>query len=288
MTHASVRGNRSGIRHDPGDRGGKGEQLAPSRLIQVTDSHLFADPDGRLLGLRTRSSFEAVLGLALAAELPVRALVMTGDLVHDESPEGYAYLRGVLEATGLPCFCIPGNHDRPDLIAHWLGPEGLERVASRPLGPWNLIFLNSTRAGHEGGHLTPDQLEAVDAALAADLAPTLIFLHQHPVPVGSAWMDTMDVENGQELLAICDRHPQLRALAFGHVHQEFATMRGGYAILGAPSTCVQFLPGSVEFAIDTRTPGYRELLLHPDGRLETWVRRLQAYPEPLDTDSNGY
>lgn len=287
MAHASAQGTSSAGPQGPGYPAGGGG-LGPARLIQITDSHLFADPGGRLLGLRTRSSFEAVLGLALSAADSAQALVMTGDLIHDESAEGYAYLRGMLDATGLPCYCIPGNHDRPDLIAQWLGSAALGRVASRALDPWHLIFLDSTRAGHEGGHLGGDQLEAVDAALAANPAPTLVFLHQHPVPVGSAWMDTMDVENGRELIAICDRHPQLRALVFGHVHQEFSAQRGSYRILGAPSTCVQFLPGSVEFAIDTRAPGYRELLLYPDGRLETWVRRLAAYPEPLDTASEGY
>jgi Icc protein len=82
--------------------------------------------------------------------------------------------------------------------------------------------------------------------------------------------------------------PECRALVFGHIHQEYALGRGHYQILGAPSTCVQFLPGSEEFAIDTSPPGYRELLLHPDGRLETSIRRLAAYPDPLVTDSRGY
>jgi Icc protein len=40
--------------------------------------------------------------------------------------------------------------------------------------------------------------------------------------------------------------------------------------------------------MDTRTPGYRELLLHPDGRLETVVRRLADYPEPFSPDNSGY
>lgn len=162
------------------------------------------------------------------------------------------------------------------------------RVASRGLGPWNLIFLDSTRPAMEGGLLGRDQLDQVDSLLAGNPAPSVVFLHQHPIAVGSAWMDTMDVENGLELVAICDRHPNVRALVFGHIHQEFAAERGGYRILGTPSTCVQFLPGSKDFAIDTRTPGYRELLLYPDGRLETTVRRLAAYPGPLNTASNGY
>lgn len=265
-----------------------GAQPGPARLVQITDSHLFADPGGKLLGLTTRSSFEAVLALALGEGAPADALVMTGDLVHDESPDGYDYLRGVLESTGLPCYCIPGNHDRPDLMVQWLGAAAMGPVASRRLGPWSLLFLDSTRPGQEGGLLGGDQLDWLDGSLAQDPAPSLVFLHQHPISVQSAWMDTMDVANGAELIALCDRHPNVRALAFGHIHQELAAERGGYRLLGAPSTCVQFLPGSEDFALDTRAPGYRELLLYPDGRLETWVRRLAAYPEPLNATAEGY
>jgi len=267
-----------------------GEHQEPARLVQITDPHLFASPEGKLLGLTTRQSFEAVLALALGdgASAPADALVMTGDLVHDETPEGYRYLHGVLQATGLTCYCIPGNHDRPDLMERCLGAAAVGRVASRPLGPWNLLFLDSTRPGQEGGLLERDQLDQLDGLLAGNPAPSVVFLHQHPISIRSAWMDTMDVENGAELIAVCDRHPNVRALVFGHIHQEFVAEQSGYLILGAPSTCVQFLPGSEDFAMDTRTPGYRELLLYPDGQLETSVWRLSAYPEPLNTAAEGY
>lgn len=265
-----------------------GNHPGPARLVQITDSHLFADPEGKLLGLTTRSSFEAVLALALGEGAPADALVMTGDLVHDETAEGYGYLHGVLRATGLPCYCIPGNHDRRDLMEQCLGAAAVGRVASRQLGPWNLLFLDSTRPGQEGGRLGGDQLDQLDHLLAGNPAPSLVFLHQHPISVHSAWMDTMDVANGAELIAVCDRHPNVRALAFGHIHQEFVAEHGGYHILGTPSTCIQFLPESGDFALDTRPPGYRELLLYPDGRLETCIRRLAAYPERPSTACNGY
>ena len=273
--------------HSNGEAADGGHQ-GPARVVQITDPHLFANPDGKLLGLTTRQSFEAVLALALGEGAPADALVMTGDLVHDETAEGYGYLHGILQATGLPCYCIPGNHDRPDLMEQCLGAAAVGRVASRQLGPWNLLFLDSTRPGQEGGLLGRDQLDQLDGLLAGNPAPSLVFLHQHPISIRSAWMDTMDVENGAELVAVCDRHPNVRALVFGHIHQEFVAERGDYRILGAPSTCVQFLPRSEDFAVDTRTPGYRELLLYPDGRLETSVRRLSAYPEPLNTTAEGY
>lgn len=269
-------------------RGIRAGRQRPLRLVHLTDTHLFADPAGKLLGLTTRQSFEEVLARALAAASSADAVVLTGDLVHDETAGGYAFLRSKLETLGLPCYYLPGNHDRRDLMEQLLGAAAIGHTAIRRLGGWNLILLDSTRSGHEGGHLDPAQLDRLGAWLSEDPAPSLVFLHQHPIPARSQWIDTMGVDNGEALLAVCDRWPNLKAAVFGHIHQELQVARNGYLLLGTPSTCIQFLPGSDDFALDTRTPGYRELLLYPDGRLETSVVRLAAYSEPMNFSALGY
>lgn len=258
------------------------------RLVQLTDLHLFAAPHARLLGFTTRRSFAAVLEAALSRPMPAGALVLTGDLVHDESPEGYRALRRTLDSTGLTCYCIPGNHDSFPMMQRWLGPAAVGPLATRRLDAWNLVFLDSSRPGSDSGRIGHARLASLDRALAADSAPAAVFLHQHPVPVESAWMDTMAVEDGAMLLAICDRHPQVRAVVCGHIHQELERPRGHYRVLGTPSTCVQFTPGSGAFAIDDRPPGYREIRLFRDGRLESEVVRLAGYPERGDPRAPGY
>jgi Icc protein len=257
-------------------------------LLQLTDPHLFADPEGQLLGVTTRRSFEAVLELALAHSPAADAVVLTGDLVHDESREGYRTLRRLLDRTGLPYYCIPGNHDSRPLMKELLGPAALGTVALRSLADWNLVFLDSTEPGREAGRIGPTRLAALHEALAASPSPALIFLHQHPIPVKSAWMDRLSVEDGEELIALCDRYPQVKALVCGHIHQEFDHRHKGCRILGTPSTCVQFAPRQADFAIDTQAPGYRELTLLADGALETRVVRLDGYPERPSRTAGGY
>jgi Icc protein len=254
----------------------------------LTDPHLFADPDGQLLGVTTRRSFEAVLELALAHSPPADALVLTGDLVHDESREGYRALRRLLDRTELPYYCIPGNHDSRPLMEELLGPAALGPVAVRQLADWNLVFLDSTEPGREGGRIGEARLAALRDTLSASLSPAVIFLHQHPIPVQSAWIDRISVEDGEALIAVCDRHPQAKALVCGHVHQEFEQRIGGLRVLGTPSTCVQFEPRRAEFAIDTQAPGYREITLLANGALETRVVRLDGYPERASRTAGGY
>lgn len=261
---------------------------APRRLLQLTDPHLFGQPGQRLLGITTRASFESVLALALGRSQPADALILTGDLVHDESAAGYAYLRETVERLGLPCYCIAGNHDRSDLMRDSLGGLAVESLGIRRLPPWRLIFLESVIPGLARGCLRREQLDRLDSLLAGDDSPTLIFLHHHPLPVASAWIDTVGTENGADLLRICESHAQVKAVTFGHVHQAFAERRGALQILGTPSTCIQFLPGSAGFALDERLPGYREFLLSPDGRLSTQVVRLERYREAPAPIAAGY
>ena len=88
--------------------------------------------------------------------------------------------------------------------------------------------------------------------------------------------------------AIVDRHPQVRVILWGHVHQEFAQRRNEVLLLAAPSTCLQFLPGSERFAVEEIPPGYRWLDLYPDGTLKTGIERLAQMPGSIDLSARGY
>lgn len=265
------------------------EDARALRLLQLTDLHLYRDPEGRLLGQKTRLTFERVLDLAQKAYWPVDRILLTGDLVHDESPEGYRFLQDRLASLATPCSSLPGNHDRPSLMAETLDQQIIGTDACLRHGVWNLIFLDSTIPGEEGGHLPDDQLHSLSAALEAHpRQPALVCLHHQPLPIGSRWLDTMALDNPEAFFAILDRHPQVRGILWGHIHQEYRGERRGVALLATPSTCIQFLPRSEGFAVDARPPGFRWLTLYPDGRIDTGVERIAAYPEPMDLQSVGY
>ena len=65
-------------------------------------------------------------------------------------------------------------------------------------------------------------------------------------------------------------------------------MNGNIRLMSTPSTCIQFLPGSEDFAVDSRAPGYRWLTLHENGRIESGVQRLAQVPGSVDLASAGY
>ncbi|HFD81559.1 MAG TPA: 3',5'-cyclic-AMP phosphodiesterase [Gammaproteobacteria bacterium] len=257
------------------------------RIAQITDTHLYADPGGRLMGIETRRSLEEVVALARARRPGL--IVASGDLSHDGSPSSYHRLRECLAPLGAPVCCLPGNHDEAAVMRRILDGDGFRCIDSLCTNGWNLVFLDSTLRGSEGGHLAERQLHALEQALAGHPElPALIWLHHQPLPVGSAWLDTMAVDNPDQLFAVTDRHPQVRAIVWGHVHQCFDDRRKGVRLLAAPSTCIQFLPRSRDFALDDRPPGYRWLELYPDGTMETGVERLARMPGVIDTAARGY
>jgi Icc protein len=88
-------------------------------------------------------------------------------------------------------------------------------------------------------------------------------------------MDAMGLENAQEFLDVADTYNNVCGMVWGHIHQEFSAERNGIPLLGAPSTCVQFRPGTDDYAVEPLAPGFRLLELLPDGRLETRVIRTR-------------
>ncbi|MGA9853488.1 MAG: 3',5'-cyclic-AMP phosphodiesterase [Gammaproteobacteria bacterium] len=247
-----------------------GADFTPVRLLQITDTHLFAELGKSLYGVNTRESLRRVLKTASRHPKPDLVLA-TGDLVHDESPEGYRALAGMLEILKTPVAAIAGNHDALGPLRSITNPN-IHVGGVHALGAWRIVLLNTLVPGEVGGHLDKTELKFLETSLiqAAEF-PVLVALHHHPVSIGSAWLDRIALDNANELFDVTDRYENVRGMLWGHIHQEFESERHGMRLIATPSTCVQFLPGSNEFALDTRPPGMRRLYLYPDGRIETEV-----------------
>lgn len=258
------------------------------RVLQLTDTHLYADPGGRLLGINTLETLHYVIQHFRDHAWPVDLLLATGDLVHDASPAGYARIGELLAGFGVPVFCLPGNHDHPAMMHRHLagGIVRTDRVIDH--GDWRFVMLDTVIEGEEGGQLRAEELLALHEALAESDRPTLVCMHHQPVNVGSAWIDTMAIANPDELFDILDRHDQVRGILWGHIHQRFDARRNGVRLMASPSTCVQFTPGQDSFQVDEEPPGFRLLALLPDGTIRTEVLRIQQMPQGLEIASSGY
>ena len=250
----------------------------PLRLLQLTDSHLCAAPDGRVKGWPTRESLRLTLAAALAGRAPPDAILATGDLSQDGSPESYRHVREILATPGVPVYCIPGNHDDPANMAAELDRPPFHYCGDYALGRWRLVMLSTWDGDRGGGRLPQDELQHLGRALEQHTEPhALVVLHHHPVPTGS-WLDKVGLDNADDFFAVIDGCARVRGVLWGHVHQAQESQRRGVRMLGTPSTCFQFMPRVRESDVDPAAgPGWRWLELLPDGRI---VSRIERAPKP--------
>lgn len=245
-------------------------------LIQLTDLHLLADPAEALGGCHNQAALDAVL-MDVRQRYPAPdGLVLTGDLVHDETPAGYQRL--ARQFTDLPCpvWAIPGNHDDPAAMNRHLTRIGLRGPVS--IGDWRLHLLDSRIAGSPAGRLGQRQMAALrDALDRSPDTPALVACHHPAGPVGADWLDAMRLADGDRLLAELAARSQVRALIGGHVHHSSDRRLSGCRQITSPAVTRQFRPRSARPVMDhAGAPGYRVFRLGRDGHLHTRVHRVPA------------
>lgn len=250
------------------------------RIVQLTDCHLFAEPDTALRGIVTRPRFEAALKEVRTRIPDPELLVFTGDTAHDESLATYAAVRNALADWSDRVRIIPGNHDDRALLRE-IFPQAVGTLTGRntfhiACDDWQVIGLDSQLPGETAGLLGPDQLEWLNARLAAVLLPALIFVHHPPIPVHSPWLDRIGLQDAADLQRIVELHSHVRLIVTGHVHQELAGSFAHATVLTTPAVGPPFRPRTDELIIDNLPPCYRVIDLYPEGRWSTQVLRCSA------------
>jgi len=213
---------------------------APVEVLQITDTHLFASAGKTLYGVNTEASLTDVLASIAAHGGTPDAVLATGDLSQDGSRASYLRLKEKLAALGAPVYCLPGNHDDPALMSELLGMPPFHYTGVLDAGSWRLPLLSSWLDGETRGALGVRQMAALAALLdRSGDRHVLVCVHHHPVPMASAWIDTIGLEDGDELLSLLHGYPNVQGVLWGHVHQALDANNAGLRLFATPSTCAQ-------------------------------------------------
>jgi len=210
-----------------------------------------------------------------AGDWRAQRVLVTGDLIQDDTPEAYDRFRDLMLPLNLRVHCVPGNHDIRNLMRQVCCRPPFSYCAWEEIGNWLIIGIDSCVPDDAGGRVTSDELERLSEIVTGSPAKhVMVSLHHPPVPMGSKWLDTVGLKNGDEVLERLSSLKRVRIAAFGHVHQEYDQEHLGIRVIATPSTCRQFARGSDEFAVDDRPPAYRRIELNIDGSIDTeliWV-----------------
>lgn len=260
----------------------------PVKLLQITDTHCYANDDSKLawseLEVYPNQSLLRLLTHFKAQAQDYDGLVISGDLAEENILETYQRLRKMLQDFPLPVYILPGNHDTPELMYSELAApaEQIHYIPGEVFANWHVLFLDTHHTGHPEGHLSDEQFTALKIQLdnIATQEHAVLFMHHHPVAIGSSFMDTIGLQQTDAFWSLLADYPQVKTVVFGHIHSEFSTAypvtpQRNIQVFGTPATCVQVKHIDENLNLDHTRPAWRELVLHADGQLDTTVHYLQ-------------
>ncbi|WP_022721366.1 phosphodiesterase, partial [Rhodopseudomonas sp. B29] len=204
----------------------------PILIAQISDLHIKAPGELAYGRVDTAAALQRCVA-ALNAFVPRPDLVViSGDLVDTPKAEEYEHLKTLLVPLEIPFVVIPGNHDGRELMREMfpqtLFPADGPLNQLQPVGPLDVVLLDSTVHGRPHGRLELATLQWLDAVLSgSDRRPALIFLHHPPFLAGIWHMDLQNLHNADELAAIVERYPWVRLVAAGHIHRAVVTTFAG-------------------------------------------------------------
>lgn len=235
-------------------------------IAQITDSHV-GRPDELALGrFDTRRDLLRAVATIGALDPRPDIILHTGDVTHHGDVAVYRDARAIMEASGLPHYAIPGNHDDIEAMRAAYADTAWMPKSSPFLHyviddyPVRLICLDSTIPNEVPGMLCEERLSWLAHQLAKDRRrSTLLALHQPPFRIGRPVSDNRPFGNADALTALIADHPNVVLLVAGHVHCTVQARIAQAMAVAAPSTSFQFAmdrrPDGV-IAVSGEPPGY--------------------------------
>jgi Icc protein len=227
-------------------------QFPPARhvIAHISDTHLLSG--GRQLygTVDTDPPLVHALELLGRSNLPIEAIVFTGDLADLAEPDAYARLRDIVEpaaaAIGAQIVWVMGNHDERPAYSKGLfdheSTEPQDRVEM--IGGLRIISLDSTVPGHHHGDLLESQLDWLREVLAEPAADgTLLALHHPPLPAPVEIMAILELQNMHRLADVI-RGTDVRGILAGHLHHAMSGMFAGIPVSVAAATCYTIDPSA--------------------------------------------
>ena len=265
---------------------------SPIHLVQITDTHLYGKATGTLLKMNTHDSFEHVIELVRGKEDRIDLILATGDIAQDASESAYSHFAERIGALEAPYRWIPGNHDKAEVMKNAAASPDVNEKSVQ-INNWLILMLDTSTDGQVHGNLAPGELEFLhsqlqESELNNSTEHIMICMHHNPVKGNSGWMKDIGLKNRARFWELAKTATKIKCVVYGHIHQELDFVHENIRCLCSPSTCIQFKPNVVNFALDQVNPGYRSFELHANGTVESEVHRVEGENFEADFSSGGY
>jgi 3',5'-cyclic AMP phosphodiesterase CpdA len=268
--------------------------MIPLIIAQISDLHVKRDGELSYGMVDTVGMLRRCLAQMASMRSRPSLVLVTGDLVDSGAPSEYVTLRTLLAPLGVPCYLIPGNHDKRDALREafsdhdWLRqwPPFVQYAVDD--WPIRIVALDTSIPAEEGGRLCDKRLAWLDATLSAKPSkPTLVMMHHPPFRTGINGMDQIGFESPETFAAVIAKHPQVERIVCGHLHRHIEARIGRVPVSVCPSPAHQITldlePGAPASFI-MEPPGFLLHLWSDGAGLVTHCVPIGTFPGPYGFD----
>ncbi len=214
------------------------------RILQLTDSHLSSENSSQY-----DNHFTAAINFIQQrkAELKIDCIVVTGDISHEGQVSSYRFFFDEMDRLDLPYSIMPGNHDNHETLqVCGSGRNNLRNIESFSNSAWSLYSLDTVVRGEDYGAISDSEILRLSALLAAVKDQKIaLFMHHHPLSVGTPLVDSCKLLNPKDLLKLCRDYP-IHFVGTGHA-RTLSQQRLGHTLISvAPAISSQWVNGTRE------------------------------------------
>ena len=244
-------------------------------IAQISDSHL--DPEAPNAVARLHALERCVADINRLDPGP-DAVIHTGDITHNGTPEKYDTALRVLGQLRAPLHVAAGNRDDRALIAANFD-TGRDLMPGTPFVqysidscPVRLIALDTLSETSNLGDFCDVRARNLKRSLAEDASkPTALFMHHPPfeIPQSKFRFQFDDWDGVARMAEAMEGHGQVVRVFTGHAHRDASGMIAGVPAQSVPSVAIDLRLGTYSGAAEA-APVY---FIHRfDGRIITETR----------------
>lgn len=217
------------------------------KIIQLTDFHLFENEKEKIHGYCSYDCLKLVIDYIVTHNfMNADAVLITGDISEDRSSGSYYLALRQLSRMKLPIYEISGNHDNKFIMnSVFMKSSIINHVGNLNIKEWKVFHLETVQDGHDSGLCSMEQLLSIEKNIVKNnITKIALFMHHHPVPVGTPLVDSCMLMNNKDLLRLCEKNNSIKAIACGHAHTDYSEIYNHCIIDVCPATCFQWSKGT--------------------------------------------
>lgn len=212
------------------------------RILQLTDIHL---NDNKSSDENVRFDMIVRILSERRSAINFDRIIVTGDVSNVGSKGSYEFFYSMMDSLAIPYYSFPGNHDDPKLMSEVSSlAEHHRDLLQLSADKWSLTKIDTVVPGEDYGLISEDEISKFkDTLITNKETKIVVFMHHHPLKVGTPLVDSCMLQNSTEFLGLCKRY-NVKLVAAGHAHTPCQQKIGQTLISIAPAVCYQWVNGT--------------------------------------------